>query len=55
MFGILLENSKSTWRDLVGTLVHTYNCTSNNTTEFNPYYMMFGRKPKLPVDFIFWY
>ena len=34
-------------------LVHAYNCTRNNATDFSPYYLMFGRKPCLPIDIIF--
>ena len=43
MLGTLLEKSKSTWREQVPTLVHAY----------NPYYLMFGRKPHLPIDILF--
>ena len=43
MFSTLLEKPKSTWREQVPTLVHTYNCTRNNATGFSPYYLMFGR------------
>ena len=42
MLGALPEKPKSTWREQVPTLVHTYNCTRNNVTGFSPYYLMFG-------------
>ena len=53
MLGVLLEKSKSMWRDSEGTLVHTYNCTHNNATKLSPYYLMFGRKQKWPIDLCF--
>ena len=53
MLGILPENTKSTWREQVPTLVHAYNCTRNNVTDFSPYYLMFGWKPCLPIDILF--
>ena len=34
-------------------LVHAYNCTRNNVTDFSPYYLMFGQKPHLPIDILF--
>ena len=34
-------------------LVHAYNCTRNNVTDFIPYYLMFGRKSCLPIDIPF--
>ena len=35
------------------TLVYVYNCTRNTATEFSPYYMMYDRKPQLPVNLYF--
>ena len=53
MLGTLPEKPKSTWWEQVPTLVHAYNCTRNNATGFSLYYLMFGRKPHLPIDILF--
>ena len=53
MLGTLPEKPKTTWRKQVPTLVHAYNCTRNNATDFSPYYLMFGRKLHLPIDIHF--
>ena len=53
MLGTLPEKPKSTWREQAPTLVHAYNCTRNNVTDFSLYYLMFGRKPHLPIDILF--
>ncbi|OOZ61596.1 hypothetical protein BOW45_13015, partial [Solemya velum gill symbiont] len=41
------------WKDHITTLVHCYNCIPSQTTGYSPYQLMFGRKPKLPVDYQF--
>ena len=49
-----LENSqKADWKRHISSLVHAYNSTVNDTTGFTPFFLMFGREPKLPVDVIF--
>ena len=53
MLGTLPEKPKSTWREQVPMLVHAYNCTKNNVTDFSLYYLKFGRKPHLPIDIHF--
>ena len=53
MLGTLPEKPKSTWREQVPTLVHAYNCTRNNKTDFSLYNLMFGCKPCLPIDILF--
>ena len=50
MLGTLCKEKKSEWKNHIGMLVHTYNCTWNSATGFSPYYLMYGRQPCLPVD-----
>ena len=48
--GTLPKEKKSEWKNHIGTLVLAYNCTQNSATGFSPYFLMFGRKPHLPID-----
>ena len=50
MIGSLNPNEKRRWQDWVSTLTHAYNCTRCDSTGFSPYYLMFARVPRLPID-----
>ena len=53
MLGTLHNSQKRDWRKYVKPLTHAYNCTTNDTTGYSPYYLMFGRHPRLPIDILF--
>ena len=50
MLGTLPTHAKKNWQELVATLMYAYNCTISPVTGFSPYFLMFGRTPKLPLD-----
>ena len=50
MLGTLTPEQKKDQKSHVPALVHAYNCTRNAATGFSPYYLLFGREPRLPVD-----
>lgn len=53
MLGTLSNQRKENWRKYIRPLVHAYNCTRNDTTGETPFYLMFGRQPRLPIDLCF--
>ena len=53
MLGTLPPKKKSSWTDIVPTLVHVYNCTRNTAMGFSPYYLMSRKKPQLLIDLYF--
>ena len=50
MLGTLQEHQKSDWKAHVSTLTHAYNAAIHDSTGFSPYYLMFGRHPRLAMD-----
>ena len=53
MLGTLDDHQKANWKDYVAPVVHAYNTTKHNSTGFSPFYLMFGRHPRLAVDVYF--
>lgn len=50
MLGTLDSSKKSDWKSYVSPLVHAYNATRHDSTGFSPFYLMFGRHPRLAID-----
>ena len=48
----LAERNKSNWKGHIQKLVHAYNCTTHSSNGYSPYYLLFGRTPRLPIDLI---
>ena len=53
MVGKLDPKRKSRWLDHILSICHTYNSTRSQVTGYSPHFLMFGRKPHLPIDLIF--
>ena len=50
MLGTLEEYQKSDRKALVPTLVHAYYATFHDSTGYSPYFLTFGRHPRLAID-----
>ena len=50
IIGCLPAVEKAKWQSWVNHLTHAYNCTKSQVMGFSPYFLMFGREPRIPVD-----
>ena len=50
MLGTLDNQKKGDWKSYVAPLVHSYNATKHPSTGYSPYFLMFGRHPRLATD-----
>ena len=53
MIGKLREDQKARWSEHLPELLSAYNATCSAVTGYSPYYLLFGRWPRIPVDFQF--
>ena len=53
MMGKLEEDRKACWSEHLPELLLAYNATCSAVTGYSPYYLLFSRRPKIPVDYLF--
>ena len=53
IIGKLEEDKKACWSEHLPELLLAYNATCSAVTGYSPYYLLFGRRSRIPVDYLF--
>ena len=53
MIGKLEEDKKACWSEHLPEMLSAYNGTHSAVTGYSPYFLLFGRKSRMPVDCLF--
>ena len=53
MIGKLEQNKKARWSEHLPEMLAAYNGTHSAVTGYSPYFLLFGRKSRMPVDCLF--
>ena len=53
MIGKLDPEKCQKWPEHIGSVLIAYNATRSQVTGYSPYFLMFGQRPRLPVDLLF--
>ena len=53
MIGKLEEDKKACWSEHLPELLMAYKATCSAVTGYSPYYLLFSRRPRIPVDYLF--
>ena len=53
MIGKLDNSKKKHWPQHIASICHAYNATRSQVTGYSPYFLMFSRRPRIPIDLLF--
>ena len=53
MIGKLEQDKKAHWSEHLSEMLSAYNGTRSAVTGYSPYFLLFGRKARMPVDYLF--
>ncbi len=53
MLAKLMEEHPMDWNELLPYCTFNYNISVHASTKLSPYYVLYGRKPRLPLDYMF--
>ena len=52
MLCTLTDHKKLRWKNYINQVEHAYNFTKRDSTNYSPFSLHFGRRPRLPIDLL---
>ena len=49
---LALKENIDRWPDVLDGVMMAHRCQKQRSTNFSPFYMLFGREPNLPLDLV---
>ncbi|CAB3979307.1 retrotransposable element [Paramuricea clavata] len=46
----IINEDQDNWEDNLDSILFCYRSSKNNSTNFSPFFLMYGREPKLPIE-----
>jgi hypothetical protein len=46
----VINQDQDNWEDNLDSVLFCYRSSKNDSTKYSPFYLMYGREPKLPIE-----
>ena len=46
----VINQDQNNWEDKLDSVLFCYRSSKNGSTKYSPFYLMYGREPKLPIE-----
>lgn len=46
----VINEDQDNWEDNLDSILFCYRSSKNDSTKFSPFFLMYGREPKLPIE-----
>ena len=46
----VINEEQENWEDNIESVLFCYRASKNDSTKFSPFFLMYGREPRLPIE-----
>ena len=48
----MIEDNQNEWDEYLDSVIFVYRTSKQASTRFSPFFLLYGREPRLPIDLI---